>query len=325
MFRDSHDGPERMGLLNRGTSRIFGGRAGEGGAPLMQRGEALSGALPPLLVEAMRVAATVAQGLHGRRRAGTGETFWQYRRYEAGDRPQSIDWRRSARADPVFVRELEWEAAQTVWLWADASGSMDYASARDLPRKAERAALLALALAVILDRGGERFALLDADPHRVQPPGGARLALRRLADALERPPAVTGYPPGSTLPRHGHAVLIGDFLAPLDETAALVRGMVERGAKGVMVQVLDPVEEAFPFQGRVRFEGLEAEGSLLLDRAEDLRDAYMERLRDHRAALEALARSADWRLLTHHTDQPATATLMALYQTLAGGRLPRAW
>lgn len=314
-----------MGLLNRGKRRLFGGRAADDAGPLMPHAEALSGGLPPLLVEAMRVAATVAPGLHGRRRAGTGETFWQYRRYEAGDRPQSIDWRRSARADPVFVRELEWEAAQTVWLWADASGSMDYASGRDLPRKAQRAALLALALAVILDRGGERFALMDADPNRLQPPGGARLALRRLTDALERPPAVTGYPPAAPLPRHAHVVLISDFLAPLEETAACVRGLVERGAKGVMIQVLDPVEAAFPFQGRVRFEGLEAEGSLVLDRAEDLRAAYVERLRDHRAALEALARSADWRLLTHHTDQPPTATLMALYQMLAGGRLPRAW
>jgi len=314
-----------MGLLNRGTGRLFGTRGRDGAAPLIERAEGLSNALPPLLVEAMRVAATVAQGLHGRRRAGTGETFWQYRRYEPSDRPQSIDWRRSAKSDPVFVRELEWEAAQTVWLWADASGSMDYASTKTLPRKGERAALLALALAVILDRGGERFALLDADPHRLQPAGRARLALRRLADALERPPTASGYPQGATLPRHAHVVLLGDFLAPLDETAALVRGLVSRGAKGVMVQVLDPVEAAFPFQGRIRFEGLEAEGDVLLDRAEDLRDAYVARLRDHRAALEALARSAGWRLLTHHTDQPPPAALMALYQALAGDRLPKAW
>ncbi|MQX37339.1 DUF58 domain-containing protein [Roseospira navarrensis] len=314
-----------MGLLNRGRAGPFGARGRDDAAPLAERGERLASGLPPLLVEAMHVAATVAQGLHGRRRAGTGETFWQYRRYEAGDRPQSIDWRRSARADPVFVRELEWEAAQTVWMWADASGSMDYASAKTLPTKGARAALLTLALAVILDRGGERFALLDADPHRLQPPGSARLALRRLADALERPPALDGFPPGNTLPRHGHVVLFGDFLVPLEETAALVRGLVDRGAKGVLVQILDPVEEAFPFQGRIRFSGLEAEGTLLLDRAEDLRAAYVERLRDHRAGLEALVRSADWRLLTHHTDQPPTAVLMTLYQTLAGGRLPRAW
>jgi uncharacterized protein (DUF58 family) len=293
----------------------------EAPTPPLARAEPLAAALPPLLVEAERVAATVAPGLHGRRRAGVGETFWQYRRYEAGDMPRSIDWRRSARADPVFVRELEWEAAQTVWLAVDGSGSMDYASARGLPTKADRAALLALALAVMLDRGGERFALLDADPGRALPPGGGRLALRRLAEALERP-AMYGaaMPSALSAARYGHAVWIGDLLAPLDETAALVGGLAGRGVRGCLVQVLDPAEEVFPFRGRLRVEGLEAEGEVLLDRAEDLRAAYVERLRDHRAGLEALARSADWRFLVHHTDQSAAPLLLALYQALAGGR-----
>jgi uncharacterized protein (DUF58 family) len=292
----------------------------EAAAPPLARAEPLAAALPPLLVEAERVAATVAPGLHGRRRAGVGETFWQYRRYEAGDMPRSIDWRRSAKADPVFVRELEWEAAQTVWLAVDGSGSMDYASTRALPTKADRAALLALALAVMLDRGGERFALLDADTARALPPGGGRMALRRLAEALERPVTVTATVSALSAARHGHAVLIGDFLAPLDETAALVSGLAGRGVRGCLVQVLDPAEEAFPFRGRLRVEGLEAEGEVLLDRAEDLRAAYVERLRDHRAGLEALARSAGWRLLVHHTDQSAAPLLMGLYQTLAGAR-----
>ncbi|MBB4265110.1 DUF58 domain-containing protein [Roseospira visakhapatnamensis] len=292
----------------------------------LDRAEPLAAALPPLLVEAERVAAAVAQGLHGRRRAGIGETFWQYRRYEAGDRPQSIDWRRSARADPVFVREREWEAAQTVWLWADASGSMDYASARGVPRKAERAALLALALAVMLERAGEGFALLDADPLRARPAGGGRPALHRLAEALVRAPATaTAGPPAAPVPRHAQVVLIGDFLAPLPETAARLRGLVDAGARGVLVQVLDPAEEAFPFRGRLRFDGLEGEEGLLADRAEALRTAYQERLRDHRAGLAALARSADWRLLVHHTDQPPTPMLMALYLALSGGRVPKAW
>jgi len=178
---------------------------------------------------------------------------------------------------------------------------------------------------VVLDRGGERFALLDADPGRMQPPGGGRLALRRMADALERPPSVTGPPSGVAVARHAHAVVIGDLLAPLEDTAALVRRLAGRGVRGVLVQVLDPAEEAFPFRGRLRLEGLEAEGDMLVDRAEDIRDAYVARLRNHRAGLEALARSADWRLLVHHTDQPPTPTLMTLYQALAGGRAPRAW
>src|SRR3546814_6131026 len=82
--------------------------------PLRHRAEQLAATLPPLLVAAERVAATVAQGVHGRRRVGQGETFWQYRHYDFGDQPQSIDWRQSAKSDMVFVRQMEWEAAQSV-------------------------------------------------------------------------------------------------------------------------------------------------------------------------------------------------------------------
>ncbi len=296
--------------------------------PLEARAGALAGPLPALLVNAQRVAATVAQGLHGRRRAGVGETFWQYRRYEPGDRPQSIDWRRTARADPVYVRELEWEAAQTVWLWVDGSASMDFASTPGQTTKGERAALLALALAVLLERAGERFALLDADGHRARPPAGGRVGLSRLAASLARTPdgdgdGDGGPPPVDTVPRHGHVVLIGDFLAPLARTESLLRPLVDRGAGGVLVQVLDPIEETFPLRGRVRLHGLEGEGDLVLDRAEGLRDAYLDRLANHRAGLAALARSAGWRLLGHHTGQPAAGLLLALYQALAGARGPQ--
>src|SRR6266852_6611266 len=92
------------------------------------RGEQLASRLPPLLVAAERVATTVAQGVHGRRRVGQGESFWQFRQYEPGDAAQRIDWRESAKSQRLYVRETEWEAGQRVWLWRDASPSMDWSS-----------------------------------------------------------------------------------------------------------------------------------------------------------------------------------------------------
>src|ERR1044071_6317373 len=129
-------------------------------ATLQHRAEQIAGRLPPLLVAAERVAATVAQGVHGRRRVGQGETFWQFRQYEPGDSAQRIDWRESAKSQRLYVRETEWEAAQSVWLWRDASPSMDYASSGALPTKRSRADLLLVALAALLVRGGERASML---------------------------------------------------------------------------------------------------------------------------------------------------------------------
>ena len=304
----------------------------------------LAARLPPLLVAARRIAATVTQGAHGRRRTGPGETFWQFRHSQPGDAAGAIDWRQSARSDHLFLRETEWAAAQTAWLWRDHSASMDWRSGRGLPLKRERAELLILALAVLLLRGGERVALLSGG----LAPTTGQGALERLAAALElesgtdersselRPRA--GAPHGAeakgaevparrlrgnmapNLPRHATVVLAGDFLMPLEETAARLARLASAGARGHLIQVLDPAEESLPYDGRVRFLGLEGEGELLARRAEDLRAPYIRRLADHRDGLAALARSAGWSFATHRTDQPPQHALLALYARLAEGR-----
>ncbi|MEE8544373.1 MAG: DUF58 domain-containing protein, partial [Alphaproteobacteria bacterium] len=64
---------------------------------LRQQAELLAATLPPLLVAAERVAATVAQGVHGRRRVGSGETFWLFRGYQPGVSATMFDWRQSAK------------------------------------------------------------------------------------------------------------------------------------------------------------------------------------------------------------------------------------
>nr|WP_142847371.1 DUF58 domain-containing protein [Telmatospirillum sp. J64-1] len=283
-------------------------------ARTLSRAEAQASTLPPLLVAAERVAATVAAGTHGRRRVGPGETFWQFRRYQPGDPVQSIDWRQSARSDPIFVRETEWALAQSVWLWRDRSPSMAWRSHPDLPEKGERADLLLLALGSLLVRGGERIGLLGG-PER---PSTGRTALTRIALALgDAPSSEDGLPKGTDLPRHAQLVLLGDFLSPLEDVDAALRGLAGRGVKGHLLQVLDPAEESLPFSGRVRFAGLEGEGHTLVRRVEDVRDAYAKRLAGHREGLRAIARTLGWSFTLHHTDQPPQAALLALHAVLS--------
>src|SRR6202165_4475564 len=110
---------------------------------------ALAAAMPRLILEARRIAATVIHGLHGRKRAGPGENFWQYRRFMSGEPARRVDWRRSARDDNLYVREQEWEAAHTVWIWPDRSPSMVFASALVWETKLDRALVVAFALAEV--------------------------------------------------------------------------------------------------------------------------------------------------------------------------------
>ena len=286
-----------------------------------QRAEHLAAGLPALLVAARRVANTVVHGVHGRRQAGPGETFWQFRRYQPGDPASLIDWRQSARSRPLYVREREWEAAQSIWLWHDDSPSMDYRSRGVRDTKAERATLLLLATAALLLRGGEQVALLG---HGRKPVRGAG-ALTRFAEILTRPrlrdvagQQAASVPPRALLPRNTQVLLIGDFLSPLDEIDAVVKWFVSNGVGGHMLQVLDPAEETLPFTGRARFQGLENEGATVIGNVESVRADYRARLEAQRDGLSTIARRAGWTFLTHRTDRSPETAMMALYLALSG-------
>jgi uncharacterized protein (DUF58 family) len=282
-------------------------------AKVARRAEALGATLPPLLVAAQRVASTVAQGVHGRRRVGQGDSFWQYRPFVAGDAPSRIDSRASAKTDRAYVRETEWEAAQTVYLWRDASPSMDWRSGASVPYKRERAELLMLALAALLLRGGERVRLLGG-PVRLR---GGRGALEGLAEVLTELPKGDGMPPDSPLPRHARVVLIGDFLSPLDTIRATVGGMAAIPVQGHLLQVLDPAEALLPYSGRVRFTGMEAEKDQMVPRVEGIRDGYAKALEAQSLGLASLCTAAGWGFGTHRTDHAPETALLALYAAMA--------
>ena len=282
------------------------------------KAEEIAAGLPPLMVAAERVASTVSQGVHGRRRIGQGETFWQFRRYQPGESAQLIDWRQSAKSQPLYVRETEWEAAESVWLWRDGSASMHYSSGNEVPAKTDRADLLLLALASLLVRGGEHIALLGGG----KTPATGRAALGQLVATLEseRTRDEDGHaslPVFEPLPRYARVVMIGDFLSPLDEINSIVGNFAGLGVRGHLLQVLDPAEETLPFSGRIHFEGPEKEGSLIIGRVESVRRDYGDAMNAHHRGLETLVRNAGWTFATHRTDRPPESALLALYLVLS--------
>lgn len=281
---------------------------------LRSRAEALAAPLPPLLAAAEHLASTVLLGAHGRRRPGLGDEFWQYRPAHGGDDARAIDWRRSGRSDEQFVREKEWQAAQSVVLWVDGAASMRFSSGPKVPTKADRARLLALALSVLLVRGGERVGLSNAG----LPPRSGEVQLIRLAAALSDgdEAADFGAPEARGMLHHSRAVFISDFLGdPAPVEAALTKA-ADRGVKGALVQILDPQEEAFPFDGRTIFESVGGTIRHETLRAGDLRDRYLRRLAERKAWLEMLARTTGWQFTTHHSDTAPASALLWLHAAL---------
>lgn len=273
--------------------------------------------LPALLIEANRAAHTVAHGIHGRRRAGPGETFWQFRHYESTDTATSIDWRRSAGSDHLFVREREWEAAHTVWLWLDLSESMGFRSHLAGQTKAERAIILGLAMAELLIQGGERVGLLGLTPPTTGRRGVHRMAVA-LAKHLQSGAKMRSLPPPVRLSRYSNCLVLSDFLDPIEEIRESLQRVGDQNANGHLVQVLDPAEETLPYDGRVEFIASETGERITAERAGELRHSYRARLLAHRGEIETFARKLQWPFLCHHTDRPAEETLLALHTRMAG-------
>ena len=281
-----------------------------GFAPLQHEADGLGAGLPPLLVAADHLAASVSLGVHGRHKSGMGESFWQFRRFRTEDSPSRIDWRQSAKSQHLFVREREWEVAQTVWFWRDQGPGMNFASGN--VSKLERANLLLLALASLLVRGGERVGLMGTG-HR---PAASRLALARIGHALldERSEGTKSSPPDTSIARGAQLVWLGDFLDPGVEED--MRRLSRAGAAGHLVRIVDPAEEEFPYTGRTRFQLQGQRDDVLLGRAERVGDAYRARFKAHGEAITQAATRLGWTATVHRTDHSPLKALMALHAAI---------
>ncbi|MCA0406701.1 MAG: DUF58 domain-containing protein [Proteobacteria bacterium] len=288
---------------------------GPSGALLSEAAQ-LSEVLAHLSLEARQVASQVALGIHGRRRAGTGEEFWEFRPFRDGESAARIDWRRSARDDRLYVREREWESASTHWLSLDLSPSMRFRSKVAKAAKLHRGAVLTLALGDVLVHAGERVGLAGQTP-----PLASRAIILRLADALlrqEKQGATTAFPDTRLMRERDHLILISDFIAPLEELAENIARIAHRGLKATLVLLRDPAEETFPFTGEVEFESLESDARWRVGEARDMAQRYRERIVAHGEGLRDLALRHGFGFIRHITDQSPANALLALAARLSG-------
>lgn len=275
----------------------------------------LAEAMPRLILEARRVAATVIHGLHGRRRAGPGENFWQYRHFLSGEPAQNVDWRRSARDDHLYVREREWEASHTVWIWPDRSSSMAFVSTLSTDSKLARTLVVAFALAEVLVQGGERVGM----PGLLRP-SASRNIIEKMAEALLHDTAERMSVPPSFAPAPlSEIVLLSDLWSPIGEVRQVIAQLSSTGARGHVVQIVDRAEESFPYSGRIEFVEPEGGGSITAGRAETWRNEYQTLVERHRTAIRAETDRLGWSFAIHRTDKPASQVLLVLHARMGDG------
>jgi uncharacterized protein (DUF58 family) len=276
----------------------------------------LAASLPRLVLEARRIAANVIHGLHGRRRAGAGETFWQYRRFVSGEPAQRVDWRRSARDDHLYVREQEWEAAHTVWLWPDRSPSMAFASKEARDSKLERALIVSFALAELLVEGGERVGIPG-----LMNPTASRSIIDKMAQAILHDEAARLSLPPSFVPSPlAEIVVLSDFWSPITEIREMIGRLSASGAHGTLIQVVDPAEESFPYSGRIEFVEPEAGDVIIAGRAQSWASDYVSRVALHREQIRFETGKLGWLFSTHTTSRSAAELLLFLHSGMMANK-----
>ena len=276
--------------------------------------ERLVQSLPPLILAAEHLVNAFDMGVHGRRRAGTGEDFWQFKQYGPDDPASSIDWRQSAKREHVYIRQKEQETAETVWIWRDDSPTMRYGSNRAAQSKAGRATLLALALALSLSKSGEKFGLMGQSEKPSTGPASFNRFTSRMAEMP--PPSLAGLGRTEGLSARSTVVLISDFLADPEEISSVIRYFVSLGCHGFLLHIADPVEVDLPYQGRTKFLSLADSDSLTLGRVEAVREEYQSLFNAHRRKITSLAERISWDYAFHRTDAPASDAYARLYSAL---------
>ncbi|NQY95945.1 MAG: DUF58 domain-containing protein [Henriciella sp.] len=269
--------------------------------------EALARQLPGVSLQAA-AADLVHPGAAGRKRAGSGEQFWQYRRYAQTDAADRIDWRRSARGDEYFVRETELETARTVLFWNDPHAGFDWAGDPGRETKADRARTIMLALGITLAKDGERIGLISGN----RAPSLGKSAPDKLAEDLLSSQSSQLEPPRT----QALAVIASDFYDGADAWRARLGPLASTCRHGVLLAVSDPIEHEFPFTGRTRFSRPGTAMDRLFGRAETVREDYLSKLAAHEENLQALAGGLGWIIVHHRTDQTALRGAAALFAAL---------
>ena len=263
--------------------------------------------MPDLIVAANKIANSIINGWHGLRKRGAGDNFWQFRPYAEGESVARIDWRRSARDDHMYIRDREWEAAQTVWLVPDLSDSMHYRSKYSNIAKDCQAILLTLTLVNLFVRWGERIAIPDAVD-----PICSRHACEHVALSLQKLIHKNSATELHNISRFSHVIIMSDFLDDPNTIIEKFGILSDKNVHAHFIEICDPAEERFPYSGRTEFIDPETGTKLLAGKAESYADTYHKLYHARRATLADFARKHGWSYQICSTDRPLTDVILGL-------------
>src|SRR5262245_4647860 len=255
-------------------------------ADTIARAEAL-GIQARTVVEGLRV------GDHKSPYRGFSVEFVQHREYVPGDDLRHIDWRVYGRAERYTIKQYEQETNFISHVLLDASRSMLYGDGPE--NKLEYAKLLAATLAFVIVHQRDSFGLNVSDSTwrlQVPPssqPGQIHNVLRALVSVEPEGPTAIGpllHELAEKVRRRGLVFLISDCFDDVTQVLSGLRHLRFAGHEVTLFHVLHEDEVDFPFEGMVKFDGLERR-EVLRTRPQMIRPTYLKALQKYLVELQA--------------------------------------
>lgn len=131
-------------------------------------------------IKARRLVSATFMGAASSAQKGAGFEFDQLREYQQGDDVRAIDWKTSARANKILIKQYIEERNRTIIIMLDVSGSMGFTS--QSITKTEIAGQIAALIALVGDYGKDRVGLLTFSDrvHTFLPPKKGKTWIRQI-------------------------------------------------------------------------------------------------------------------------------------------------
>ncbi len=262
-------------------------------------------------------------GWHRSPNHGFSVEFAQHREYSMGDDPRHLDWKIFAKANRYYIKQYEVETNFVAHILHDSSESMLYGSPRAPLNKMEYANFMAVALSylIVSQTDSVGLGIFNEGLQSYIEPKQSRAHIHRICRELEgvKPKKKTDvgdimHQFSERIKRRGIVILISDLL---DKPERILDGLnhLRFARHDVMVlHVMDPYELDFPFDGNVKFEGLEGYDPVLCQ-PRMLRKSYLEALQKHIHAVRVACErnKVDYALI--NTAHPLEQTLQTFLQS----------
>ena len=275
----------------------------------IEKAKRISSNLPIISFELNKTFSS-SKGISKQKKRGSGEEFWDYKNYNFGDSIRNIDWKKSAKQGNFLIKYNEVENSKRIWIWKDSSVSMNYKFYKNTESKIERATILSIILLDIFLRSGEKVGIV-----------GSKIGIKNGTESfLDLSSAILNDKcdmSDKRIKKGDFVIFISDFIDKINITRKKLISLSNNTYKALLIQILDPSELSFPFEGRKQFYDPKSGIHKLLNRSEKMRLIFQHKVKQHNDELEKICKKLGWKFIRNITNESYNSIMNRIYNNFS--------